>query len=89
MRTSGNTPTVRGVPISIDKKSAKATYLQLADELRRLIAAGDLAPGDALPSLYRLVEETGLSHSTIQRAIGLLKDEGLLVSAPGRGVFVR
>lgn len=89
MLTSGNAPTVRGVPISIDKKSALATYQQLANELRRLMDEGELKPGDALPSLYQLVEETGLSHSTIQRAIGLLKDEGRLVSAPGRGVYVR
>jgi DNA-binding GntR family transcriptional regulator len=89
MPTAGNGPTVRGVQISIDKKSATATYLQLAAELRRLIAEEKLRPGDALPSLYKLVEETGLSHSTIQRAIGLLKAEGILVSAPGRGVFVR
>lgn len=80
---------MRGVRIEINKKSATATYLQLAAELRRLIASGELAPGDALPSLYELVDETGLSHSTIQRAVRLLKDEGLLVSAPGRGVFVK
>lgn len=85
----GNAPTVHGVLIKIDKKSPVATYLQLAAELRRIIAEGELKPGDALPSLYALVESTGLSHSTIQRAVKLLKDEGLLVSAPGRGVYVR
>jgi DNA-binding GntR family transcriptional regulator len=85
---TGNRPTVRGVPIRINKKSAMPTYLQLASELRRLIAEGDLAPGDRLPSLYELVESTGLSHSTIQRAVGLLKEEGAVVSAPGRGVYV-
>jgi len=76
------------MPISINKKSSVPTYLQLAAEIRRLIAEGDLAPGDRLPSLYELVESTGLSHSTIQRAVALLKEEGAVVSAPGRGVYV-
>lgn len=89
MPTAGNTPTVAGVEIRIDKKGAEATYLQLASELRRLIDSGELKPGDALPSLYALVEETGLSHSTIQRAVKLLKEEGRLVSAPGRGVYIK
>lgn len=89
MPSTGNTPTVRGVPISIDKKSATPTYLQLAAELKRLIADGELKSGDALPSLYELVESTGLSHSTIQRSVKLLKDEGLVVTAPGRGIFVQ
>ncbi len=89
MPTTGNRPTVRGVPIEINKKSAVPTYIQLAGELRRLIAGGELKPGDALPSLYELVESTGLSHSTIQRAVKLLKDEGLVVTAPGRGIFVQ
>jgi len=80
---------VRGVPIEINKKSAVPTYLQLAGELRRLIGSGELKPGDALPSLYELIESTGLSHSTIQRAVKLLKDEGLVVTAPGRGIFVQ
>ena len=85
---TGNGPTVRGVPISINKKSAVPTYLQLAAEIRRLIGEGELGPGDALPSLYELVASTGLSHSTIQRAVGVLKEEGAVVSAPGRGVYV-
>lgn len=89
MPGTGNGPTVAGVPISIDKQSATATYLQLASELRRLMDDGTFGPGDLMPSLYQLVEETGLSHSTIQRAVKLLKDEGRLVSAPGRGVYVR
>ncbi len=80
---------MRGVPIEINKRSAVPTYIQLAAELRRLITSGELKPGDALPSLYELVESTGLSHSTIQRAVRLLKDEGLVVTAPGRGIFVQ
>jgi DNA-binding GntR family transcriptional regulator len=76
------------MPISINKKAATPTYLQLAAEIRRLIGEGELGPGDALPSLYELVASTGLSHSTIQRAVGVLKEEGAVVSAPGRGVYV-
>lgn len=89
MPGAGHAPTVAGVPVKIDIKSPVPTYRQLADELRKLIAAGKLGPGDKLPSLHDLVQETGLSANTIRAAFRVLKEEGLVVTAPGRGVFVR
>jgi GntR family transcriptional regulator len=88
MPGAGHGPTVAGVPVKINMRSAVPTYRQLADELRRLISDGELGPGDKLPSLHELVRETGLSSNTIRAAFRVLKDEGLVVTAPGRGVFV-
>ena len=55
-------------------------WRNLADELRRRISTGELAPGDALPSEARLVRETGLSRTTIRQAIGQLRLEGLVTT---------
>ena len=55
--------------------------------LRGKIERGDLT--GQLPSRIRLADEYGVSHMTIQRAIDTLKDEGLLYSVAGLGVFVR
>jgi GntR family transcriptional regulator len=85
----GDRPTVAGVPIRIDRLSEVPTYRQLADELRRLISSGQLKSGDRLPSIHELMAETGLAQNTIRSAVAVLREEGLVVTAPGRGVFVR
>jgi DNA-binding GntR family transcriptional regulator len=41
-----------------------------------------------LPSIFELTEVTRLSANTVRRAIKVLTDEGLVVTAPSRGTFV-
>jgi DNA-binding GntR family transcriptional regulator len=50
--------------------------------------SGDLRPGDALPSINRLAQETGWAKTTVQKAIQVLKDEGLVRGVHGWGVIV-
>ncbi|WP_073501601.1 GntR family transcriptional regulator [Actinacidiphila paucisporea] len=64
-------------------------YVQTADALRKEIQNGRLAPGAKLPSARELQEQYGIANSTAQNALRLLKDEGLIYSVQGRGVFVR
>ena len=89
MSGTGDGPTVADVPIKIDRLSEVPTYRQLADELRRLISTGQLESGDRLPSIHELMAETGLAQNTIRSAVAVLREEGLVVTAPGRGVFVK
>lgn len=72
---------------TIDPRSAVPSYRQLADQLAADIRAGQY--DGPLPSLTRLQQETGLAVMTIRRSIQLLVDEGLAVTVPGRGTFVR
>ena len=60
-------------------------YLDLADDLRTRIAAGQVG---ALPSEAELGEEHGVSRVTVRRALELLRDEGLVASRRGSGWFV-
>ena len=60
---------------------------QAADELRRMITEGRIGP--RLPSQMALAEQLGVSPMTIQRALKILKAEGLVRSVPGLGTFVR
>jgi DNA-binding GntR family transcriptional regulator len=71
-----------------DHRSGDPPYLQLAAALRERIMSGDLRPGDALPSINRLAQETGLAKTTVQKAVGVLKDEGLVRGVHGWGVIV-
>lgn len=61
-------------------------YERVLTGLRGKIERGELS--GQLPSRIKLAEEYGVSHMTVQRAVDKLKDEGLLYSVPGLGVFV-
>ncbi|MGI5438459.1 GntR family transcriptional regulator [Streptomyces shenzhenensis] len=64
-------------------------YIRTADELRKQIQDGRLAPGAKLPSARDLQAQYGIANSTAQNALRVLKEEGLIYSVQGRGVFVR
>ncbi|MFD7732232.1 GntR family transcriptional regulator [Kitasatospora phosalacinea] len=64
-------------------------YMLAAEDLRRQITAGKIKPGERLPSARALQEQYGLASSTVQSALKLLKDEGLIYSVLGRGSYVR
>lgn len=70
-------------------QDSRAPYLQLAADLRRQIEAGELAPGEQLPSNRALAAKYGVAVLTAQKAVHALRAEGLLDTQPGLGVFVR
>jgi GntR family transcriptional regulator len=72
--------------VSIDADSPDWPYQQVAARIRERIWAGELGP--RLPSYMKLAHELEVSPMTVQRAIGVLRDEGLVVTYPGRGTFV-
>ena len=64
-------------------------HQRIAADLRDQIMSGDLAPGGSLPPTSQLMERFGASNATIQRAVQILKDEGLAQGRAGSGVTVR
>lgn len=74
-------------PLVIDTRSSVPSYRQLADQLRAAVESGAIGPGEQLPSLTRIQQETGLSLGTIQQAIRLLVDEGTAYTVRGRGTY--
>lgn len=75
--------------MAIDPHSSRALYRQLADQLRLKIYAGELKPGQQLPTERELMEQFDASRNTVRLALGQLANEGLTVSGRGRGHFVR
>ncbi|MEU6069578.1 GntR family transcriptional regulator [Streptomyces sp. NPDC047082] len=64
-------------------------YEEIADDIRRSIREGLRKPGDRLPSEAALAKYYGWSVPTVQNALRLLSEEGLIDKQHGRGNFVR
>lgn len=71
----------------ISEDDPRLPWVQLADALRERISSGELT--GRLPSEKDIQQETGLAPMTIRKAVRLLRDEGLVVTVPGRGTFVK
>lgn len=72
----------------IFREPGAALYRQLADRLAHEIADGTLQPGQVVPSEQRLMQESGLSRTSVRRAIDVLKSQGLIVVQHGQATRV-
>jgi GntR family transcriptional regulator len=61
---------------------------QISRQIRAKILAGDLAAGEALPSIRALARDARVSVITVQRGYEDLEREGLIHSRRGKGFFV-
>ena len=67
---------------------ADPMYRQIADDLRRQIETGELAPGAQLRTELELREKYEASRNTVRDAIKWLITRGLVETRPGQGTFV-
>ena len=72
----------------ISSVSGKPIYEQIKQQIRAAILSGELAPGEALPSLRKLAKELRISVLTVTRAYNELADEGVVRNIQGKGTFV-
>ena len=72
----------------ISNSSGEPIYEQLRRQLREKILAGELAEGQALPSIRLLAKELRISVITTKRAYDELEAEGFIRTMPGKGSFV-
>jgi len=67
---------------------AKPRYVQLKELIIGRISTGELRPSDRVPSENELVDATGVSRMTANRALRELKREGYVERVAGVGTFV-
>ena len=72
----------------VDQMDPTPLYVQLANILRGMIESGALQPGAALPSESYLQQQHGVARGTVRMAVGILRDEGQVITIAGRGTFV-
>lgn len=75
--------------MGLDLDDPRPPYQQVAAALRAAILTRKVEPGDRLPSQAELASRYGVARMTIQQALRILKDEGLVASRQGSGMFVR
>jgi len=76
------------VELRLDPHSALPLYRQIADQVRQLIAAGQLKPGDHLPTIRELAKSLSVNQNTVVRAYVALEQEQVIVSRRGGGTTV-
>jgi 2-aminoadipate transaminase len=77
------------LPLHLQPESHIPLYIQLRDQLRSLVHAGDLRPGDRIPASRELAQVLRVHRTTVANAYAELESEGLIQGHVGRGTFIR
>ena len=75
--------------IIISNTSGVPIYEQIEEQIKSLIMTGELAAGDALPSMRLLAKDLRISVITTKRAFEDLERDGYIESVVGKGSFVK
>jgi GntR family transcriptional regulator len=74
--------------LEIDFRSGIPIYLQVVERIKERLAAGQLRPGDQLPTVRSLAMELRVNFNTIARAYRIMDDSGIISTQQGRGTFI-
>ncbi|MGD1992717.1 MAG: GntR family transcriptional regulator [Anaerolineae bacterium] len=72
----------------IEPDSKVPMYAQIEEQIRSMVAAGQLRPGDQLPTIRQLAADLRINYNTVARAYLDLDREGVIKTQRGRGTFV-
>jgi GntR family transcriptional regulator len=74
--------------LTIDQESSVPIYIQIEENIHSLIAAGQLQPGEQLPTIRELAADIRVNLNTVARAYFELDREGVISTQRGKGTFV-
>lgn len=74
--------------IQLDFRSGQPIYLQIVEQVRQMIATGELKQGDQLPTVRQLATDLRVNFNTVARAYRLLDEAGLISTQHGRGTYI-
>ncbi len=74
--------------IRLDPRSSDPIYLQVVEQIKHLIAGGQLKAADQLPTVRQLAVELRVNPNTVARAYTQLAEEGVISTQQGRGTYV-
>jgi GntR family transcriptional regulator len=73
----------------VDSHDPAPIYAQLERAIRTAIAAGQLSPGDQLPTVRQLAVQLKVNANTVARVYSTLEHDGVVETHRGIGTFVR
>ena len=74
--------------IQVDLRSDVPIYIQIVEQIRHLVASGQLKPGDQLPTVRQLAAELRINFNTVARAYRILDEADLISTQQGRGTYI-
>ena len=74
--------------IELDFRSGIPIYIQIADQIKHMIATGELHAGDQLPTVRQLAADLRVNFNTIARVYRSLDEAGIISTQHGRGTFI-
>src|SRR5436309_15997799 len=77
------------LPLHLQPQSHVPLYIQLRDQLRALVHAGELRPGDRIPASRELATILGVHRTTVANADAESESEGVIEGHVGRGTFIK
>ena len=75
-------------PVGPQSLKSKPLSEQVMDEIRRMIAAGELKPGDMLPTENELTQRLGVSKSSVREAVKMMQAIGIVEIQRGKGTVL-
>jgi GntR family transcriptional regulator len=79
---------VNPLNLQLDFRSGVPIYVQIVEEVQQSLAAGQLKPGDQLPTVRQLASDIRVNFNTVARAYRMLDDAGLISTQQGRGTYI-
>jgi len=78
----------QALQFSVNRRVTMPVYVQLKEQIRHLIAVGELGPGTRLPPAERLADNLCINRHTVLKAYQELAQQGYVESRNGVGSFV-
>lgn len=73
----------------VEREGPVPPWAQVTAVIRERIQSGELPPGAMVPSIVSIHQEFGIAKTTARKVLAALRDEGLIVTTPGWGSFVK
>jgi GntR family transcriptional regulator len=74
--------------ITLDFRSGVPIYIQIMDQIKRLVAIDAIHPDDQLPTVRQLASDLRVNFNTVARAYRLLDEAGMISTQQGRGTYI-
>jgi GntR family transcriptional regulator len=74
--------------IDINLRSDTPAYIQIVEQVQQCVMAGELKPGDQLPTVRALASELRVNFNTVARSYRILDKAGVISTQQGRGTYM-